>query len=258
MYKSRFEPDATFDFQIPWDRNSFIGFSVSVTLAFLFVIFAPYLHIKDPEVRNIRIKSVPLVLLNFGEGDGTGMSKGNLQKEGASRKGETPPTELHDANAPQVTKVSANVQDVDIADAAKFKPVDVVSADKDNNGEKGGSGSDDFGVPDGEINGTGLGSRGSGKGKGTGFGDIEWGGGGNRVVLQKHLPKFPDGVKTSAQIKIRFTVLPDGTVGKIIPLQKADPRLERAAMDALRKWRFNPLAEDIEMVGTIPLSFVLR
>jgi TonB family protein len=186
------------------------------------------------------------------------MSKGNLQKEGKSRKGDIPPTELHDAAAPQVTKSSKKAEDIAPEDVGKFKAVDVVSADQAHKGENGGEGADDFGVPDGSSNGTGLGTRGFGKGKGMGFGDIEWGGGGNRVVLQKHLPKFPKGVKTSATIKIRFTVLPDGTVGKIIPLQKADPRLERAAMDALRKWRFNPLNDDTEMVGTIPLSFVLR
>jgi TonB family protein len=258
MYRSRFEPDATFNFEIPWDRNVFIGFATSVIAAFLFIIIMPYIQIEEPEERNIRIKSVPLVLLNFGDGDGTGMSKGNLQTEGQSRKGDTPPTELHDAAAPQVTKQTKDVADIEVEDAGKFKPVDVVSADVTNKGEKGGDGKDDFGVPDGASNGTGLGSRGFGKGKGSGFGDIEWGGGGNRVVLQKHLPKFPDGVRTSATIKIRFTVLPDGTVGKIIPLQKADPRLERAAMDALRKWRFNALNDDREMVGTIPLSFVLR
>lgn len=258
MYKSRFEPDTTFDFQIPWDRNSFIGFSVSVALAMIFILVSPFIKVEEPDERNIRINSVPLVLLNFGEGDGTGMSKGNLQKEGISKKGETPPTELHDAETPQTTKLNAKAPDIAVDDAAKFKPVDIVSADKANDGDKSGTSKDNFGVPEGSIDGTGLGSRGAGKGKGLGFGDIEWGGGGNRVVLQKHLPKFPDGVKTSAHIKIRFTVLPDGTVGKIIPLQKADPRLERAAMDALRKWRFNALAEDVEMVGTIPLSFVLR
>ncbi len=258
MYKSRFDPDYTFNFQLPWDRNSFIGFSVSVALAAIFLLITPFINIKDPDDRNIKINSVPLVLLNFGEGDGTGMSKGNLQKEGASKKGETPPTELHDAASPQKTKFDAKAEIQDPDEASNFNPVDVVKADTKKEGKEGGSGVDDFGTKDGELDGRGLGSRGSGTGKGMGFGDIEWGGGGNRVVLQKHLPKFPEGVKTSAHIKIRFTVLPDGTVGKIIPLQKADPRLEKAAMDALRKWRFNALNSDVEMVGTIPLSFVLK
>jgi len=50
----------------------------------------------------------------------------------------------------------------------------------------------------------------------------------------------------------------DGTVTSMVPLQKADPALEKAAMDALRQWRFNPIQEDIEMEGRIPFTFRLR
>ncbi len=37
--------------------------------------------------------------------------------------------------------------------------------------------------------------------------------------------------------------MPDGSVGRIIPIQKADTRLEAAAMNSLRQWRFEPLPE---------------
>ena len=107
---------------------------------------------------------------------------------------------------------------------------------------------------------SGLGSRGKGKGKGDGFGEIDWGGGGGRIVLNKVLPKFPDNVKSSSQIVLQFKVLSDGTVVSVIPIQKADPELEEAAIKALKKWRFNPLPDGQKeiMVGRIPLTFILR
>jgi TonB family protein len=90
-----------------------------------------------------------------------------------------------------------------------------------------------------------------------GLGDIEWGGGGNRVVLFKKLPKYPPGVNTEAVIRIRFTVSPKGNVINAFPLQKGDPLLEKAALDAIKKWRFNPLKDDREMYGIITFTFRL-
>ena len=51
------------------------------------------------------------------------------------------------------------------------------------------------------------------------------------------------GIKFSKEIdiKLKFSILPDGSVGKIIPLMKADTRLEMAAINSLRNWRFEPL-----------------
>jgi TonB family protein len=110
-----------------------------------------------------------------------------------------------------------------------------------------------FGMNEGG-DGSGLGRFGAGTGRGAGYG-LEWGGGGNRIVLHKELPKYPSGVNTSAQIKIRFTVLQDGSVGSAVPMQKGEPLLERAALEALRRWQFNPTHDDKEMVGFITFTF---
>lgn len=259
MYESRLKDNAM-NFQLPWDSNTAKGFVVgTASLAIMLFLFSS-VHLDEPRERNIRLNSVPLVLLNFGEGDGTGMSKGNLQEEGIANKAPNRTNILEDAQIATETVVKKDRITVEIEESSNVKPVDVVSTDtknKDRDTLKGNS-NKNLGIADAGTSGTGLGNIGSGRGAGNGFGDIEWGGGGNRVVLYKTLPKFPDGVNTSAQIKIRFTVLPDGTVGQIVPLQKADPRLERAAIDALRKWRFNALNSDVTMVGTIPLTFVLK
>ncbi len=252
------EEQPALQIKLPWDTNTARGFGISITLVILFLIFGTWWQIKQPYVRSIQINSVPLVMLNFGDGDGTGMSKGNLTKEGASRKGDKAQSILEDAATPALTKQVKDAVQQDISDISNPIPVkELSSADKVKGNDKG-SGTRDIGTSEGVIDGSGLGSRGSGKGMGYGFGDIEWGGGGNRIVLHKPLPKFPAGVNTNAELKFKFTVLPDGTVGRIIPLQKADPRLETAALTALRQWRFNVLKEDVVMEGIIPLSFVLR
>jgi hypothetical protein len=224
----------------------------------LILLFTSWFHIEKAYVRNIEINSVPLVLLNFGPGDGTGISKGNLTKEGASRSGQKAQSILQDAASPAITKQVKNPVQQDDNQISIPVPVKELSTNTKVNGTDKGSGTKDIGTNNGLSDGSGLGSRGTGKGKGYGFGDIEWGGGGNRIVLHKPLPVFPSGVNTNAELKFRFTVMPDGTVGRIIPLQKADPRLETAALSALRQWRFNVLKEDVVMEGIIPLSFVLK
>lgn len=83
-------------------------------------------------------------------------------------------------------------------------------------------------------------------GEGTGkFGlfDIEWGGTGKRKIYSYNIPAYPEGVSKEIDVKLRFSILPDGTVGRIFPLIKADTRLENAAINSLKQWRFEPLPE---------------
>jgi len=73
--------------------------------------------------------------------------------------------------------------------------------------------------------------------------DIEWGGRGQRRIYSFSLPEYPEGVNKEIDIRLRFTILPDGTVGSIFPLIKADTQLEDAAIKSLRQWRFEPLPD---------------
>ncbi len=86
----------------------------------------------------------------------------------------------------------------------------------------------------------GQGNKAEGEGS-FGF-DIDFGGQGTRKIYSFLLPDYPDGVKKEADIKLEFKILPDGTVGTIIPKIKADTRLENAAINSLRQWRFEPLS----------------
>jgi TonB family protein len=66
----------------------------------------------------------------------------------------------------------------------------------------------------------------------------------NRTIISQTIPQYPPGLQKEAVVKIRFSVLPDGHIGQMIPVQKGDPILEDITMKALRKWRFNPLASN--------------
>jgi protein TonB len=65
-----------------------------------------------------------------------------------------------------------------------------------------------------------------------------------RKIYSYSLPAYPEGVSKEIDVKLRFSILADGTVGKILPLIKADTRLEQAAINSLRQWRFEPLPEN--------------
>ncbi|MBT8387979.1 MAG: energy transducer TonB [Ignavibacteria bacterium] len=89
------------------------------------------------------------------------------------------------------------------------------------------------------VTSTGEGNESVGDGS-LGF-DIDWGGNGTRKIYSFLLPQYPEGVKKEIDIKLEFTILADGTVGTIIPKMKADTRLENAAINSLRQWRFEAL-----------------
>lgn len=245
---------------IPWDSNTFRGFVGALCVTTLMMFLLPSMidvtiTIPEPERR-----SIPIELI-FGLGDGTGGSKGNLAEEGRANKGRTPQNPLEDAAKAAVMKPVTKATPSEYAPGVNVKPVKdkEITAEQPSKDVNQGSASKNVGKENGFENGTGMGSEfGGGRGAGHGYGDIEWGGGGNRIVLDKKLPKYPPGVNTSAVIKLRFTVRPDGTVASVLPLQKGEPALEQAAIAALRQWRFNPLTIDNDMVGIIPFYFKVQ
>ena len=81
----------------------------------------------------------------------------------------------------------------------------------------------------------------TGEGEGNFGFEIDFGGKGIRKIYSYSLPAYPEGVSKEIDVKLRFTILPDGSVGKIFPLIKADTKLEMAAINSLRQWRFEPL-----------------
>ncbi|MCB2204092.1 energy transducer TonB [bacterium] len=91
--------------------------------------------------------------------------------------------------------------------------------------------------------------------------DIRWDGGVSRNRISGVLPDFPPGATREVQVAVRFRVRPDGSMYGMTVIQKGDPRYERAALAAMRTWKFNVLPESskqADQVGTAVFSFKLK
>ncbi len=82
-----------------------------------------------------------------------------------------------------------------------------------------------------------------------------------RTILMKVIPEYPKNYQQEAVVKIRFTVLPNGLIGEMIPVIRSNDLLERVALEAFKQWRFNSLPPDIPQViekGTIAFKYILH
>lgn len=136
------------------------------------------------------------------------------EKEQPNEKVELPKTQ----NTDDDNIITSEKKDKE--DQPKSQPVEEEFAGKDNEGDNVGN----FGF------------------------EIDFGGKGKRRIYSSPLPTYPAGVSKEIDIKLRFSILPDGTVGTIIPLIKADTRLEMAAIYSLRQWRFEPLPAGVKRI----------
>lgn len=81
----------------------------------------------------------------------------------------------------------------------------------------------------------------------------------NRAPVSTPTPAYT--VQENAVIQIRITVNPQGRIVQRVPVRKGNAALERAVMDALDRWQFNPLprnAPQENQVGTITFRFSRR
>ncbi|MBN1638218.1 MAG: TonB family protein [Ignavibacteriales bacterium] len=89
--------------------------------------------------------------------------------------------------------------------------------------------------------------------------DLDFGGQNIRKIYSYIIPEYPTGVNKDADVKLRFMILPDGTVGQIFTLVKADARFEQVAIQSLKKWRFEPLPKNREQKNqTATIVFPFR
>ncbi len=99
-----------------------------------------------------------------------------------------------------------------------------------------------------------------GKGKTTGY-FIEWSGVGFRKLLGGRMPVYPEGTDKGMPVLLQFTVLADGSIRGIIPLNRSDEILEREAVAALRTWLFDPLPpqhDQVVQIGKVTFIFKLE
>jgi len=81
----------------------------------------------------------------------------------------------------------------------------------------------------------------------------------NRAPISTPIPQYSSQV--NALIRVRITVDPQGRITQRIPLIKGDPDLEREVMNALLRWRFNPLppeAPQENQTGIVSFRFRLQ
>ncbi|GAB4172642.1 MAG: hypothetical protein Kow00108_07350 [Calditrichia bacterium] len=88
---------------------------------------------------------------------------------------------------------------------------------------------------------------------------IDWQGNLQREILYEVLPDVGQISGSGATVKLQFFVDADGSVVRVEPLIKgASSQLENAAIEALKKWRFNPVSSTELQQGLITFKFVSR
>ncbi len=263
MYEPFRDGQVRLSVDIYWDKNTARGFMGAMAVVLLLLIALIWVEPpkwSQPEMfkfeNTIPIEFFLYKQLSFGEGDGTGGSKGNLTREGAAHKGDYPEDQFANAKIKAPSGDEAKTLDENATVASNMVPASNLSS---GDTKDGGTGTSDrnVGSPNGTESGTGLGDKGDGAGAGTGLGKINWGGGGSRIVTSKPKnPVYPENVDIKyAVVKVRFWVDPSGSVIKAVPVDKVDPRLEAVATRYVKKYRFNPLDSDVIMEGMISITF---
>ncbi len=82
-----------------------------------------------------------------------------------------------------------------------------------------------------------------------------------REVLYDPLPEYPEGFDKETRIQIKITVLPNGTIGNLIPTQKSDANLESVTMKTLKLWRLSqlkPTDPQLNQTAIITFRFILQ
>ncbi len=81
----------------------------------------------------------------------------------------------------------------------------------------------------------------------------------SRALLSGDRPQFPSGVQNGGTVKIRIVVDPAGDVLSMVPVEKADSRLDEAAMAAIRTWHFSRLGSNYRQVNqTAVATFIFK
>ncbi|MFA7227918.1 MAG: energy transducer TonB [Melioribacteraceae bacterium] len=218
-----------------------ISYIISVSFHLLLALIFWFVNVSgDPQLEEY-------LLVGFGTGSGMG----NPSTVGTEKNAE------EEKNEPEKKRdKKEELKKIDLPKASQKDENNVIAKAEKNEKEKP-SDSKIKPLVKGETKKTGSELTGEGDG-GYGF-ELDFGGKGMRRIYSYNLPEYPEGVAKEIDVKLRFTIQPDGTVSKIIPLIKADTKLEFAAINSLRQWRFEPLpANAKQMEQTVVIIFPYR
>lgn len=195
------------------------------------------------------------VLLSFG-------SSGDISSDGTTSNSEEEVEEESSAGSDDLNDTENSVEEI-----TDIEPPEAVNTDEENvvvpeaedeNRESPSNSDSDFRENEESDKDIKRGSDNSGGGNSP-FDILSWGGQGQRRILSHSIPDYPPGVRKEIDLRLRFTILPDGTVGQVTPLIKADTRLEEVAKNALRTWRFEKLkSSQQQAVQTAIIVFRFR
>lgn len=82
-----------------------------------------------------------------------------------------------------------------------------------------------------------------------------------RKILKKVLPAYPAGYEERTNVQVRLTVGPAGEVKKLLLLKTGGAVFDNTTLEALREWRWEPLAPGVEQVdqeGIITFYYELK
>ncbi len=229
-------------FKDPKNISSFFSVSIHVAVVMLLLFFKTN---NEPPAEEY-------LLVGFGSGFGTGSpgSGGDIGTDG-DQKG-LPEKILQEKD--EFKKVESPVSNQNDEEKINSK------TDKKNEKDEVGN-TRVKPLFNGKSKGSGIGNGGDGDGTGNGgFGfELDFGGGGKRKIYSFTLPEYPEGVSKEIDLKMRFTIMADGTITNIFPVIKADGRLEQAAVNSLKQWRFEPLPPKAKQVEqTVVIIFPYR
>ena len=238
-----------------WNPNAIRGYILAI-IVLAIILGLSMCSGYEPPMTYVTQKADSLVLLRIGDGDGTGQRSGNMQERGAASRGKQASMDLEDA---QKLAASSNRQvRYRVVSPSAYVPVAETPAEQGADAVRDADASEkSVGVPDGSSSNTGLSWVGSGTGKGLGYGDVDWGGGGNRQLISKVAPTFPQGTMNTTVV-VRFQVKPNGSVGMIsFDRDSGIPSVNNAVERALKLWRFKelPPGDTRIMEGVITITF---
>ena len=219
--------------------NSVKNISVSASIFAHIIIIALLLTIK----LSVTYPPEKYVELSFGQ-SGLPGSSGAIGDQVNSND-----QQIQQASQSDSKNKTEDLKSTIIPDAKNLSNEDLIS-ESDKKDQKGKSDKNKDKInPNSDFNSLGMGNKTGGNGS---FGyDIDWGGKGQRKIYSYNIPAYPEGVNKEIDIRLKFTILPDGTVGTIIPLIKADTRLENSAINSLRQWRFESLDQSQKQVPQV-------
>lgn len=217
--------------------------SYLVSISFHLILALIFLFVKMSGESNLQ----EYLLVGFGSGSGSGSPGTQFQK-----------TAVDENKTPEEKSIKKK-EELKKVELPKSKQTDednlIVSDKKIEKDEVINSKIKPLVKGDAKKGGSELGGEGDG---GFGF-ELDFGGKGMRRIYSYNLPEYPEGVSKEIDVKLRFTILPDGTVSKIFPLIKADARLEFTAINSLKNWRFEPLPKNAKQIDqTVVITFPYR